>query len=167
MGFPREAAALGTRRGAAILGVLTTVAGSVAFLLTGNPWLALSLVLGFLALLFFDLAHQFWKQRNTAEERTRAVERDKEAAEATPQFKIDAVLRKTLALSTALKHEDGKSETKRRRAALAVIFEAHNLIATSAPAYLEDLEMEIPEDVELWKAVEECYRVLAKVRKQL
>ena len=168
MGFIREAGALAGRKGIAILSVSTTVPPVALFLFSEN--LALAIAFGAAVVIVAALwaAHEFWKQRNEVQA---GLQREREAHKATPEFRIDAVLQRALDLREALTYNRHReSEKELRVAVLALIFESQVVTFDAAPAYADDLATEPAEGTgtpQLLAAVNDCYRVLAAVRKQL
>jgi hypothetical protein len=164
MRFARELSAVGGKWGLAILGVLTTILGVVAYLLSKSIPLTLALVFGFLFLATLGATYEFWTQRNDANDKVKKIEE-------TPEFKIDATLKQALELQENLTYKAAAiTPQEQRRLVGALIFQTHSVVADYAPAYVDDLKTESidgsgPE--QLLGVVTEYYRVLAAVRKQL
>lgn len=163
MRFFAETATLAGKRGLAILGAATTVFPVGAYALSRNAAVAVAFLLGFLLLAALLAAHGFWAETKDAEDKLRSVED-------TPEFKIDAVLRRALEVREDLTHRD-ESEKARRLKTMELIAATIMVVGEYAPAYADDLktrEIQGGAGRERFLAVvNEYYGVLAAVRKQL
>ncbi len=164
MRFFTQAAALAGKRGLAILGSATTVLPLAAYALSRNAAIAVAFLLGFLTLAGLLAAHGFWRERNEAEGKLRSIEN-------TPEFKIDSTLRMALELRETLTHNyKGLDQKQLRIRTGTLVVESIKVVGEYAPAYADDLktrELEGAGTTRLLDVVNEYYRVLARIRKQL
>lgn len=164
MGFVREAGASAGKSGLAIVSAGTTVLPGAVYLLSQKLSWAIAVALLVLFLAALGAAYGFWKERNEADENRRAIED-------TPEFQIDSVLKNGLTLRGSLAdNQHGLSEREHRVKTMEFIAETMIVVGDYAPAYTDDLQPELFDGAgtkHLLKVVNENFRVLADVRKQL
>jgi hypothetical protein len=164
VGFIREAAAKAGRSGIAILSAASTVLPVGVYLLSQELSWAIAIALAVLFLAALGAAHEFWKERNEADEK-------REAIEETPEFQIDKVLKEGLSLRESLTHNGhGFSEAELRDQTVEFITEVMIVVRAYAPAHTDDLQPELFDGSGIehfLNIVNENFRVLAEVRKQL
>jgi hypothetical protein len=160
----REISALGIKRGGAIAGFVSTAVGLGVYLVSHSlPWaLAATFLLLFLSVL--GAAHELWQQRNAAIEARMAIEQ-------RPEARIDAALTEAIELREELTYKASLlTEKEQRVKTMALIVGSRMVVAECAPAFFDDLETEEVDGAgtqRLIGVVNEYYRVLAAVRKQL